>query len=126
MSDTIWAAIITSISALLAVVIKGIFDLKKIKLETKNGEINRKELDNRPSAKFFTYLWQTPKIKILYLMLLVGFLVYNLFTIPEPITAYFVYSVAFNFAMIAFIVSSILIFYLIRLTSGLLKQPDGK
>lgn len=122
MSDTIWVAIITNITALLIVLIKGIFGLKKIKIKTIKGATDTEKSDNLPSANFSKYLWQTQKIPLLIFFLVLLTLIFDFIDSPNPITAYFVFNIAFKFFILASISLSILIFYLVRLVSGLLKE----
>jgi len=125
MSDTIWAAIITSVSALLIIVIKGIFDLKKVR-QTQYSVKDIVKSDDRPSAVFLTYIWQTQKIPIAVTVFLIGSLIYDFIEFPNPITSYFVFSIVFKFSILVSVESSIIIFYLIRLISGSLKEPNDK
>jgi len=124
MSDTIWAAIITSISALLIAMIKGVIELKRIRIQTQSGAKDDKYSEKRPSAKFSTYLWQTQKIPLALSLFFLASLVNSFLNAPDPITPFFVFYVGLNFSLLVSIDSSILIFYLIRLTSGSLKEPE--
>jgi len=126
MSDTIWAAIITSVSALLIIVIKGIFDLKKVRAQTQYSVKDIVKSDDRPSAVFLTYIWQTQKIPIAVTVFLIGSLIYDFIEFPNPITSYFVFSIVFKFSILVLVESSIIIFYLFRLISGSLKEPNDK
>ena len=124
MSDTIWVAIITNITALLIVLIKGMYGLKKIKIKTRNGDIKTEKSDKRPSANFSKYLWQTQKIPLIIFLAVTLALVFDLINSTNPITAYFVFNIAFKFFILTTISLSTIIFYLIRLISGLLKEES--